>query len=391
MVAPNLPLEGETKGSTQLVGPTKNLKISDSLKRKRNKSKDEEVDVPLHKTHGKCVDCKHLNNPFAHNVEEEEDDKELTEEAYATLTESFPTADEPKNLKQAMESSEWKEWDHVVKSKMDQLQKMGTWNLVEKPTDTIPISNRWNRWVFIKKYNKSGDLLKYKGRLVAKGCSQRPRHDYQETYSLVVHMETLHVILVIAVIKSYSILQMDVKGAYLNSSLKEKVYMTQPEGHNDGTSHVCLLIKTLYRLKQSGREWNIELDGKLKKYGFIRLKSNLCVYTQCNAENIAILTVWVDNLMLFASSDEILKSVKIQLSAEWEITDLGEPAKIIGIEITRILDGIKISQEKYIDSILNKRGWRAPIPSQCQWTQMTNSNPILTAMRAAKATHTQDC
>ena len=57
--------------------------------------------------------------------------------------------------------------------------------------------------------------------------------------------------------------QMDVKGAYLNGRLKERVYMLQPEGFNDGTGCVCLLIKTLYGLKQSGREWNIELDTKL--------------------------------------------------------------------------------------------------------------------------------
>jgi hypothetical protein len=58
---------------------------------------------------------------------------------------------------------------------------------------------------------------------------------------------------------------MDIKGAYLNGRLKERVYMLQPKGFDDGTGHVCLLIKTLYRLKQSGREWNIELDTKLRR------------------------------------------------------------------------------------------------------------------------------
>jgi hypothetical protein len=180
-------------------------------------------------------------------------------------------------------------------------------------------------------------------------------------------METLRVILAIAIIKNYSILQMDVKGAYLNGTLKEKVYMTQPEGHNDGTGRVCLLVKTLYGLKPSGREWNIELDNKLKKYGFKQLKSNPCAYIRRNGEDVAILTIWVDDLMLFASSEQILKSVKIQLSTEWEITDLGEPAKIVGIEITKMRDGIRISQEKYIDSILKRQG-------------MEGANPVLTPM-----------
>jgi len=62
--------------------------------------------------------------------------------------------------------------------------------------------------------------------------------------------------------------QMDVKGTYLNGTLKEQVYMRQPKGYNNGTGCICLLIKTLYGLKQAGREWNIEFDSKLRKRGY---------------------------------------------------------------------------------------------------------------------------
>src|SRR5882757_11279289 len=126
---------------------------------------------------------------------------------------------------------------------------MGTWKLVDKPADAVPISNKW---VFLKKYNKLGDLLKFKGRLVAKGCAQQPGQDYLETFSPVVRLETIQAILAIAALKDLKIQQTDVKGAYLNSNLKEKVYMRQPEEFDDGTCWVCLLIKTIYSLKQSG-------------------------------------------------------------------------------------------------------------------------------------------
>jgi hypothetical protein len=62
--------------------------------------------------------------------------------------------------------------------------------------------------------------------------------------------------------------QMDVKGAYLNGNLKEEIYMAQPEGYRDNSNKACQLIKTLYGLKQSGREWNIELDTQLGKRGY---------------------------------------------------------------------------------------------------------------------------
>jgi hypothetical protein len=83
-----------------------------------------------------------------------------------------------------------------------QLQTMGTWKLVDKPIDAVPISNKW---VFNKKYTKAGDLLKYKGRLVVKGCAQRPGYDYQETFSPIVRLETVRGILAIAALKDLKI------------------------------------------------------------------------------------------------------------------------------------------------------------------------------------------
>jgi hypothetical protein len=77
--------------------------------------------------------------------------------------------------------------------------------------------------------------------------------------------------LALSAIKDFVIQQMDVKGAYLNGTLKEKVYMHQPDGYADDTERVCKLIKMLYGLKQSGREWNKELDIKLKKHNFRHL------------------------------------------------------------------------------------------------------------------------
>jgi hypothetical protein len=128
---------------------------------------------------------------------------------------------------------------------------MGTWQLVDKPEGVVPIANKW---VFAKKHDKSGNIIEYKARLVTKGCAQRPGHDYVKTHSLVVHLKSIRAILVLVPLQKLLIQQMDIKGAYLNSTLKERIYMHQPEGYKDGTGCVCLLIRTLYRLKQAGCE-----------------------------------------------------------------------------------------------------------------------------------------
>ena len=166
----------------------------------------------------------------------------------------------------------------------------------------------------------------------------------------------------IALTRKLHIQQMDVKGAYLNGMLKERVYMQQPEGFADGTGQVCLLIKTLYGLKQAGCKWNIELDTKLRRQGYTHLRSDPWAYIWRIGEEFAIITVWVDDLLLFTTTIRLMNKMKLDIRAEWEVTDLGEPSKIVGIEITQSRDSIAISQRQYIESILRKEGLKRSNP-----------------------------
>src|SRR6267154_6345533 len=182
--------------------------------------------------------------------------------------------------------------------------------------------------------------------------------DYTDTFSPVVRLETIWSVMSTAAILDWEIQQMDVKGTYLNGILKEEVYMEQPEGYNDGTGRVCRLKKTLYGLKQSGREWNIELDKRLSNIGFRHTTSDPCVYIRRLQNGTGIITIWVDDLLLFANNTSLMDQLKTQLKSILDITDLGEPRKIVGIEITRDRANkmIQISQTKYIESILRKYG-----------------------------------
>ena len=156
---------------------------------------------------------------------------------------------------------------------------------------------------------------------------------------------------------------MDIKGAYLNGFLKETIYMRQPEGFNDGTGKVCHLVKTIYGLKQSGREWNSELDAKLITFGFSQLLSDLCACIKWDGDKISIITVWGDDLLLFTSTDKLMSKIKTDIKSAWDTTDIGEPSKIVGIEITMNDNLVSISQQKYIENIL----WRE---------HMLNANPV---------------
>ena len=260
-------------------------------------------------------------------------------------------ANEPKTLREAQESSEWPKWEEAIKAELTQLKDMGTWELVDRPKERTLVGNKW---VFVKKTNKEGEVIKYKARLVAKGYSQKPGMEYNKTFSPVVRLETIRSVMSTAALLDWEIQQMDVKGAYLNGIIKEEVYMTQPEGFDDGTGRVCRLKKTLYGLKQSGREWNIELNTRLTDIGFRPLRSDPCAYIRKTTDGIEIITVWVDDLLLFANTLKLMDGLKEQLKSKFDITDLGEPKKIVGIEVTRNRPErtIHICQTKFIENIL---------------------------------------
>ena len=187
-------------------------------------------------------------------------------------------SDDPKTLREAKDSPEWPQWEKAVETELQQLEDMGVWKLENQPEDMIPIGNKW---VLIWKYDREGKLIKYKARLVVKGCAQRPGFDFNETYAPVVRIETIHAILTLVPCKGFKVRQMDVKSVFLNGNMSERVYMCQPDGFNDGTGCICWLIKMIYGLRQAGQEWNKVYDEQMWKLGFEPLKSDPCVYMHC--------------------------------------------------------------------------------------------------------------
>ena len=128
-----------------------------------------------------------------------------------------------------------------------------------------------------------------------------------------------------------------------------------------------MLVDPLYGLKQAGHKWNNELDGKLKDHEYQHLTSDPCVYIQSNNCDFGILAVWVDDLLLFTSIDQMMDHMKDVLSSEWEVTNLGELHKIVSIKVTCTDNSISISQQKYIENLLCKGKYARCKPCHCTY------------------------
>ena len=111
-----------------------------------------------------------------------------------------------------------------MKSEMGYMYENKVWTLVDFSDDRQSIENKW---IFKKKTDTNGNVTIYKARLVVKGFRQVQGVDYDETFSPVVMLKSVWIMLAIATF--YEIWQMDVKIAFLNGFLKEELYMMQPE------------------------------------------------------------------------------------------------------------------------------------------------------------------
>lgn len=183
----------------------------------------------------------------------------------------------PWSLTEALKTKEAHKWQTASDEEIAQLIKAGTWTLTDLPISRQAIGNCW---VFIKKYDASGNLERYKARLVAQGFSQIFGTDFYPTYTPTLRLDSQHAVLTLPAIQRRILRQLDVKDAYPNGELQEEIYMCQPEGYNNGSGRVCRLHKTLYGLKQAGRAWNTKFNGEIISLGFTRTTSDPCVYTR---------------------------------------------------------------------------------------------------------------
>ncbi|KAE8721931.1 pentatricopeptide repeat-containing protein [Hibiscus syriacus] len=240
---------------------------------------------------------------------------------FRAFTASINTVKIPRNVTEAFQSPEWKK---AVEEEIKALQKNKTWSLTDLPKGKRAVGCRW---IFTVKYHSDGSVERYKARLVAKGFSQSYGIDYQETSAPVAKLNTIRILLSVAVTMDWKLHQLDIKNAFLNGNLEE----------------------------ESPRAW------------FDR-------FAKAMTQN--------DDMIITGSDIEEIEKLKMNLAKEFETKDLGSMRYFLGMEVARSEEGLVINQRKYVLDLLAETGMldckpvETPMEPGLKFCKERTGNPV---------------
>jgi hypothetical protein len=257
------------------------------------------------------------------------------------------------------------DWVVSMQEELNNVKRNQVWYLDERPKLNVV----GTKWIFRNKQDEHGVVTRNKARFVAKCYSQVKGLDFDETFAPVARLESIRILLVYATHHYFKLYQMDVKSAFLNGPIKEKVYMEQPLGFKDEEylNHVYKLYKTLYGLKQAPRAWYECVKDFLIDNGFRNGKADSTLFTRKVDKDLFVCQIYVDDIIFGSTNKSFCDEFSKIMTNRFEMSMMGELKFFLGFQIKQLEDDTFISQTKYAHDLLKKFG-------------MDNAKPIKSPM-----------
>jgi hypothetical protein len=262
----------------------------------------------------------------------------------------------------AMQQLDAQQFIEAMDKEIDDHQSRGHWDVVCQSTIPPGMKTIQAIWSFKCKRYPDGTLNKHKARLCAHGGMQQWGISYWETYSPVINMLTVCLLLILCNIHGLESKSIDFILAFPQADLDVDIWMEPPTGivvsgkDNKSRAYVLKLKKSLYGLKQASLNWFEKLKQGLMDWGVTPSEIDPCLYLK---ENTVLLTYVDDCIIISPSQDSIDRLISSMQSGPkiFKLTDKGGMNKFLGVKITRLNNNsFELSQPFLINQVLNFLG-----------------------------------
>jgi reverse transcriptase-like protein len=236
----------------------------------------------------------------------------------------------------------------AMKLELENVTKMKTYEIVDRPTNmsVIPV-----KWVLLYKFDKDGNLDKYKARICARGDLQVMTMEEKRATTLAA--KTFRTMMAIAAAFDLETMQFDAVNAFLNCRLDETVYVECPPGFRQ-QGKVWILNRALYGLRRSPRLWQRELSKTLKDFNLKQVGEDSGLF----ANDDLVVMFFVDDIIGLYRKEKRQKAFEFRdaLKQRYELREMGEVKWFLGVRVLRNRDELKLwlCQDSYIERITHR-------------------------------------
>lgn len=283
-----------------------------------------------------------------------------TNDRWSISTERFGEIPIPNTYDEAMGSKFADKWREAMDREIRELLGRKTWE-----SSRIPMGRKAtrSRWVYTIKYKSDGTIERFKARFVVCGYSQIHGVDYEQSFSSTMRATTFRTLLSLAAQAGFQAEHIDISNAFCQADIDGVDIWVQPPR---GFETLCeggqglKLLKALYGTKQASFLWQQTLAKWLVSQGFVRLKTDPCVYIKTVNGVRLIVGCYVDDLVVL--HDEKTKmfahfrsSFLQSYGGRFDGKHLGRLEWFLGVKVDQRANGdIHIDQSKYINDLVNK-------------------------------------
>jgi hypothetical protein len=212
-------------------------------------------------------------------------------------------------------------WREAIMKELTKMDSLKVWKVVKR--SRVPKGRRCVKYKWVFDIKRDG---RFRARLVACGYSQIPGVDFTESFSPVVNESVFRIVLVAQVLWKFHSNLMDVETAFLHGDLEEEIYMECPEGVPHEPDECLLLLKALYGLVQSARQFYKKFTKVLRDVGFTQSNVEPCLFYAQFKHGRVLLILHVDDCYVIGHPEDLkltrnLLEQKFKLKVEENVND----------------------------------------------------------------------